>query len=134
MPELKPKAVLFGVAVDILGSFVIGIVAFVATAAGRPLTEEVTMQERFGTFGLALMVVAGLAQTGLGGFAAAQMARVQHVLHGVAVGFVSLFFGILITVLSGPGDPLPLWYEVATYVGVIPAAAAGGYIAANRNP
>jgi hypothetical protein len=86
MPELKPKAVLFGAAVDILGSIVISVVAFAATAGGRPLTEEVTMQERFGTFGLALMIVAGLAQTGLGGFAAAQMARVNYVLHGVAVG------------------------------------------------
>ena len=132
MTGLKWKAIVFGVAVDMLGSLVIGFVAYAATAAGQPLTEPVSMQERFGTIGLALLMVVGLAQTGLGGFAAAQMARAQFVRHGAAVGVVSLIFGLLLKLSSGPDDALPLWYDIASYLCVIPAAAFGGQLAEHR--
>jgi hypothetical protein len=136
MSGLKPKAIIFGVAVDILGSLAIAIVAFVATAAaGQSLTEPLNIQDRFGTIGLALMFLAGLAQTGLGGFAAAQMAKVHYVRHGAAVGVVSLIFGLLINFGLGstPEDALPLWYDVGSYVLVIPVAALGGYLASDQD-
>ena len=127
MTGLKLAAVAVGVAVDILGSVVIGIVAFVATADGQSLTEPIDMLGRFGTFGLALMLATGLAQTGVGAFVAARIAKVHYVRHGVAVGVVSLALAILSG--FGPDQGMPAWYDAGSYLGLLPASALGGYLA-----
>jgi hypothetical protein len=128
---LKLWAITVGIAVDICGSIIIGIVAFIATADGESLAGPLDMQERFGTFGLALMLVVGIAQTGLGAFVAGRMARVHYVRHGLAVGLFGLVFGVL----SGMGgnDGMPEWYDPISYVAVLPVSALGGYLAGVPN-
>jgi hypothetical protein len=127
MKGLKLAAVAVGVAVDILGSLVIGLVAFVATADGQSLTEPVDMLDRFGTFGLVLMLAVGTAQTGLGGFVAGRIAKVNYVRHGLAVGVCTLVFGMLSAL--GPDSGLPMWYVVSGFVATLPVSALGGYLA-----
>jgi len=127
MMGLKLAPIAVGVAVDVLGSLVIGIVAFISTADGQLVPEPVNMLERFGTFGLALMLAVGLAQTGLGAFVAGRLAKIHYVRHGLAVGVV----GLLLAILSGfgPDQGMPAWYEPISYLGVLPVSALGGYLA-----
>jgi hypothetical protein len=133
MTGLEIKPIVVGVLVDIVGSTVIGVVAFIATASVDSLSEPVDLAAQLGTFGLALLAVVGLAQTGLGGFVAAHMASLNHFWHGVAVGVISLIFAILVSQLDA-GYSMPMWYDLAGFLGVVPAAALGGYLAAPRKP
>ena len=127
MGGLKLWALAVGIAVDICGSIIIGIVAFIATSDGEEIVATIDMQQRFGTFGLALLLVVGLAQTGLGAFVAGRMARAHYVRHGLAVGVFGLVFGVL----SGMGgnDGMPEWYNPISYAAVLPVSALGGYLA-----
>jgi putative membrane protein (TIGR04086 family) len=69
--------------------------------------------------------------TAVGGFVAARMARTQPIQHGIAVGVGALLVWLLFQWVS-TGDALPGWYEMASFVSVVPAGALGGYLAAKR--
>ena len=125
---LKLWAVAVGIAVDIIGSIIIGIVGFIATADGEPITAPLDMEQRFGTFGLGLMLVVGLVQTGIGGFVAARLAKTNYIRHGLAVGIFGLAFGLL-SEMGGEPSGMPDWYAPISYAAVLPVSALGGYLA-----
>jgi len=120
------------VLVDTLGSFAVGVVYVLGVfgrqmAAGAPLSEE-----SLSTPQLIVLEILGLLLTAVGGFVAARMARTRHVQHGMAVGGGCLVVWLLLE-LIGAGDSLPLWYNIVSFVSVVPAGALGGY-AAGRWP
>jgi len=120
------------VLVDTLGSFAVGVVYVLGVfgrqmAAGAPLSEE-----SLSTPQLIVLEILGLLLTAVGGFVAARMARTRHVQHGMPVGGGCLVVWLLLE-LIGAGDSLPLWYNIVSFVSVVPAGALGGY-AAGRWP
>ena len=96
-------------------------------AEGAPLSEA-----SLSTPELIAAEILGLLLTAVGGFVAARMARTRHVQHGMPVGGGCLVVWLLLE-LIGAGDSLPLWYNIVSFVSVVPAGALGGY-AAGRWP
>ena len=67
--------------------------------------------------------------TSVGGFVAARMVMTRHVQHGVTVGAGALLVWLALEWVT-PRDTLPGgWYEMASFIGIVPAGALGGYVA-----
>jgi putative membrane protein (TIGR04086 family) len=131
MTKLKAWPMVAGILIDTLGSILAGVLYFISLfglpiARGTPPSDEV-----FGTPHLIVTGIVGLFLTAFGGFVAARMARNQHVQHGIAVGVGALLVWLLLGWVS-PSDTAPVWYETASFIGVIPAGALGGYVAKAR--
>jgi len=92
-------------------------------AEGAPLSEA-----SLSTPELIAAEILGLLLTAVGGFVAARIARTRHVQHGMAVGVGCLVIWLPLQ-LIGSGDSLPLWYDVVSFVGVVPVGALGGFAA-----
>jgi putative membrane protein (TIGR04086 family) len=128
MTKLKTWPIVVGILIDTLGSIGVGVLYFVGIfglqiARGAPASDE-----PFGTPHLIVTEIVGLFLTTVGGFAAARMARTRHIQHGIAVGFGALLVWLLVDWVS-PSDTLPVWYETASLIGVVPVGALGGYVA-----
>jgi hypothetical protein len=65
----------------------------------------------------------GFGGTVLGGYVAGRVARQSEILHGGIVGALGILMGLLFKAA------LPLWFNVVSFVGVLPFGMAGGYIA-----
>jgi putative membrane protein (TIGR04086 family) len=63
-----------------------------------------------------------------GGYVAGRMARTRSVTHGVCVGIGVLLVTLMIEALS-PDPTAPLWFNVVSFIGVVPAATMGGRLA-----
>ncbi len=130
MERVNFKAFLFGIAADIGGTFAASLIIFPLFAGDsfRPdmsaeeieaAMQAVTESSRF----LLASLVVGLAFTALGGYVAARVAKQDLYLNAGLVGVAGLLIGLL---FGGGG---PIWFNVAGYVLVIPAALYGGYLA-----
>lgn len=132
--KLSIKAIVFGTAVDVGGSFVVALVSVVAAGAilvaqGVPQDQlEARLQEDTG-FVISSLVI-GLAFSALGGFIAARVAKYRELAHGAATAVVAL--GLAVLTLAAAKTPPP-WYEVLSYVLILPATLFGAHVAKRRN-
>jgi hypothetical protein len=128
---VKVKAVLAGVATDILGSTLVGIVeavilVVVATHGGDASAAHVLQLKS--TFAAEFSGLIGTTFcTGLGGYVSVRVSRLNNLRNALMVGIISLVLGCLVA-LYGHGM-VPGWKIVAGAILTIPAAVAGGYFA-----
>jgi len=130
MSGLKLWPIVVGVLIDIGGSLGAGIV-YVGAVAAVQLARGVAIDEGTLTLDLPELVVTslvGLLFTATGGFVAAQMAKARYVQYGIAVGAGSICVALLGELAVG-SDDTPAWFNVLSYLTVIPAGALGGYLA-----
>ena len=125
--ELKLKAILFGVLTDTIGTLAIATVLIFAMAAAGLPADQITARMR-GLSGLMLMLIFGLGFTFIGGYVAGRTAGQSEILHGAVVAGTGLVLGLLFRETG-----LPLWYEIISFIAIIPIGMAGGYIARESN-
>jgi hypothetical protein len=128
---VKVKAVLAGVATDILGSTLVGIVEavilVVVAAHGGDASAAHVLQLK-STFEAEFSGLVGTTFcTGLGGYVSVRVSRLKNLRSALMVGVISLVLGCLVA-LYGHGMVLG-WKIVAGAILTIPAAVAGGYLA-----
>jgi hypothetical protein len=128
-PGLRAWPIVVGLLVDLVGSLFLGLgysIVKVGTniAAGGGAADQIVLTATeyliTAVFGL-LLVVAG-------GYVAGRMARVRPATHGLCVGIGLLLVTLIIEALS-PDPAAPLWFNVVSIVGVVPAATMGGRLA-----
>ncbi len=123
MRGLKFKAILFGFLVDTIGTLAIATVLIFAMA-GTGLSENEISSRMHGISGLLLMLIFGLGFTFVGGYVAGRTTGQAELLHGAVVAGIGLVLGLFLR-----EQGLPLWYEAVSFAAMIPAGAAGGYLA-----
>ena len=128
MRDLNVRAVLTGVTIDIVGTFIVGsifsgIVAF-ATGADTPESLGTVFD---GSVELQVISIAlGLALTLAGAYVAASMARGAERAHAFAVGVVSTVVGF--TIVFADPEAAPFWAEAVNLLLTIPVAYLAGEI------
>jgi hypothetical protein len=128
--KLKIKAIVIGSVIDIVGSLVFGAIFSIVMGVLHAMNgKDISSFERdfysnvpAMTFGL----IIGLLFTVLGGYCSARIAKENEKINAASVGVVGF-----ITCLPFIGS-LPLWYNAASLILVIPAAYLGGMIALFR--
>ncbi|HEX7043969.1 MAG TPA: hypothetical protein VF203_05085 [Burkholderiales bacterium] len=133
MERIDLKALLFGIVADVGVTFVASVLLFALFAHGLvypdmpPEEADAAMQALLsrGDFLLTSLVI-GLACSALGGYVAARTAGRDLYLHAGLVGLASLLLGLL------AGTRGPIWFNVAGFLLVLPAALYGGYLADRR--
>ncbi len=136
---LRPRAILLGVIVDSLATLVASLVLVSTLAArqgvgsdGEISDEALDSLASSPEFLLASLVV-GLACTSLGGFVGARRAGSSFARHGGWIGVGSALVALVLSVASGPdASPPPIWFELTSYLLVIPAGVLGGLLAGAR--
>ena len=124
--RINIKALMLGVLVDEGGSLTTGAILGVIT--GIVLASKGVQQNEIQTylhspFVLIPNLIIGLGFTVLGGFVAGRVSTSNEVLHGVIVGFITIFFGILFW------TTLPLWFKIIPFITNVPFGMLGGRIA-----
>lgn len=126
LSDVKFKAIIVGAVADNAGTlFVMTLLA--AALASTGLHEDEVMVRMRSTSGLLLGLIIGLGCTGLGGYVAGRMAKRDEVLHGALVAVIGL---IIALIFREGGDPA--WFDLAGFVGMLPAGMAGGRLARQR--
>lgn len=128
------KAVFLGFLADIaasmLFSVILGFIALAVLSAkgyqGDEL-ETMLMQLFSGAVYMLISIVIGLGFTVMGGYIAGRIAKTGEYFHAGAVGALGLILGLFFM------GQAPLWYNIAGFVLVIPAALLGGDMAKKRN-
>jgi hypothetical protein len=126
LSDIKIKAVIVGVIVDNAGTLLI-MTTLAAALVSTGLSEDAVMGRMKGTSGLLLGLIIGLSFTVLGGFFAGKIASGAEVLHGALVAVV----GMIMALIFREGGS-PLWFDIAGFVGMLPAGITGGYLAQKR--
>lgn len=133
---LRPGAILVGVLVDNLATFLTGplLIALFASELtpepGGELPEEALEPLlRSPEFLLASLVV-GLLCTVFGAYVGARRAGCFCIRHGAWIAVGSALSSLLIYAAAGPQDPRPpLWFDLVGFSLMIPAGALGGLLA-----
>lgn len=133
MTKLKTWPIVVGILIDALGSIGVGVLYFIGIFGWQIARGAPPSDEALSTPHLIVTEIVGLCLTAVGGFVAARMARTEHIQHGIAVGIGALLVWLLVERVS-PSESLPVWYETVSFVGVVPAGALGGYVAARGAP
>ena len=131
MKGTRLTAVMAGLFIDVAGSALAGVVGGLVIghlwrhSVDRSYEHWVALRfnfylEFFGFCGTTF-------STALGGYVAALLAPANPIANSLAVGVLSLFLGMALTILF-PGV-VPLWKAIAGASLTIPAALAGGYLA-----
>jgi hypothetical protein len=133
---LRPGAILIGVIVDTLATFVASALLIALFAAG--LAEEHGGELPEGAlepllaspeFLLASLVV-GLLCTVFAGYVGARRAASFCVRHGAWIAVGSAFYALFLYAVAGQEGPHPpLWFDLVGFTLMIPAGALGGLLA-----
>ena len=132
MAKLKPWPIVAGVVLDAMGSIVVGIFYVLAILSAQVAQSGQTVEDVLATQHLIVLEIIGLLLTATGGFLAGRLAGASHICHGIAVGIGGLLVWLPFA-LIGITDGFPAWYELASFIGMVPAGALGGYLAARVN-
>ena len=125
--DIKFKAVIVGAIVDNAGTLL--LMTFLAAAlVSTGLSEDEVMSRMKSTNGLLLGLIVGLSCTVMGGYFAGRIAGRAEILHGALVAVVGM---ILALVFRESGSPV--WFDIAGFVGMLPAGMAGGSLAQRRS-
>ena len=126
--DIKIKAVIVGAVVDNAGTLLL-MTTLAAALVSTGLTEDEVMSRMKSTSGLLLGLIIGLSCTVMGGYFAGWIAKRAEVLNGALVAVVGM---VLAQIFRESG--MPLWFEIAGVVCMLPAGMAGGYLAHKRRP
>ncbi len=132
MSRFDPRAIivamLISLALDVVGGVV--LIGAMGTGIEEGMTQaqvaeaiQVTLQSS--SF-LAASLAFGLITTGVGGFAAARLARGYPYFNALAIGVLGIVLGLWLS------DDLPAWFHALAYTLSIPAALLGGHLAKRR--
>jgi len=135
---LRWSCVVLGAVLDNVLSVLVGIPVMLGFAGAEAFGEDPEAAERAidraladPTFLLASFAV-GIAVTGFAAFWAARRAGTLHVRHGGWTAVASAALAVLFLLLSGgsAGPTPPWWYDGLALACMLPAGAAGGWLAA----
>ena len=126
---LRPWPIMVGLLVDLVGSLLLGVGYSIVkvgmdAGAGGDITDQITLT----TTDYMVTSVFGLLFVVAGGYVAGRMARVRPTAHGLCVGVAVLAVSIVIEVLA-PDSQAPMWFNIVSMIGVVPAATIGGRVA-----
>ncbi len=125
------KAILLGLAVDVVGTIVAGSVIAIgwgiALGAGGASPEAIDRFFRESSAFQWVGLATGLAFTGLGAYVAARIANRSEYRFALMLGLCSLAFGELVLSHMGGGD-YPEWARLVGNVLTLPVAFAGGHL------
>jgi hypothetical protein len=133
--NIRIKAVAAGLLTDIVGSTAVGFViaiyiVVIASKSGDASPEHLAALRN--NFYLKLIGLVGTTFfTGLGGYVAARMSKPNGIFNSIILGVICTLLGIALAV-SMPGIT-PIWKLLTGLILTIPAAWAGGKIAACPN-
>jgi hypothetical protein len=126
LSDIKLTAVIVGAVVDNAGTLLLmAVLAGALVSTG--LSEDEVMGRMKSTNGLLLGLIVGLSCTVLGGYFAGKIAGRAEVLHGALVAVA----GMVLSLIFREGS-IPLWFDIAGFVGMLPAGIAGGYLGQKR--
>ena len=133
---LRPGAILLGVLVDTLATFVSSALLIALFAAGLAGAYEGELPEgalepllTSPEFLLASLV-AGLLCTAFAAYVGAKRAACFCVRHGAWIAVGSAFYTLFVYAVAGPEGPHPpLWFDLVGFTLMIPAGALGGLLA-----
>jgi hypothetical protein len=111
--KLHLKAIFIGVFVDIALTAVASLVLFIV---GVESTSPA-----FYVWSLAL----GLVAVSGGGYATARSAWASKIFNTVLYGIIEILIGFAFAIFS---PSIPLWFHIASFVLVLPAALLGAYV------
>ena len=132
--RVELRALAAGVAADWLGTLLTAGLLGAAFGVG-PETPDSRIEELLAAPEFLITATAhGTFFTALGGYVAARLATADRLRHAVIVGLFSLLLAVLLA--TAPGDrPEPAWWvDAIGYLLAVPAALAGGWLAARRDP
>ncbi len=127
LSDIRFDAVLVGAIVDNLGTTA-AMLALMTALTSTGISDAEALERIKTLSGLILTLIVGLGWTMLGGYVAGRMAKRDELLHGALVAAV----GIVIALIFRE-EKVPLWFEIAGLVGMLPAGMAGGRQAKQRN-
>ena len=136
---LRPGAILLGVLVDNLATFVAGsllvslFAAQLARQHGGELPDEALEPLLASPGFLVASLSVGLLCTAFGAYVGARRAACFCVRHGAWIAVGSAIVGLLLYATAGQEGPRPpLWFDLAGFSLMIPAGAIGGLLAHYR--
>jgi hypothetical protein len=121
--DIKFKAVVVGAIVDNAGTMLF-MLLLAAALMSKGLSEDEVMNRMKSTSGLLLGLIVGLSCTVMGGYFAGRIAGRAEVLHGALVAAV----GMVVALIFREGG-VPVWFDIAGFVCMLPAGMTGGYLA-----
>jgi hypothetical protein len=130
--DLNLRAIVIGAGVGLGSSVLAGAILGIARAIllasqGLPLPKiEADLREGFGLLIVAL--VTGLGCSSAAGFVAARIAKRAELLHAGITGAIGVLIGVLVSA------DLPLWFNLASTLFVIPSSILGGYLPKRKYP
>ncbi len=127
---MVPKAIIAGLLIDIAGTVGFGTfigvgVAVIAGAGGNTSSEFFTALQA-NVYLKAVGLVEGTLFTGLGAFVTARMSGSEGIRNALAMGTLSLLFGIALAVIMP--DKTPGWLVIIGMIFTLPVAFIGGRI------
>ena len=133
---LRPGAILIGVAVDnvatfVASSFLVSLFAVQpARQHGAQLPDEALEQLLASPGFLLASLIVGLLCTVLGAYVGARRAACFYVRHGAWIAVGSAIVAVVLYAIPGQeGTRPPLWFDLVGFTLMIPAGAAGGLLA-----
>jgi hypothetical protein len=138
--RISIKGILLGFLTDLACSITIGLLIGLAMGLlavilqARSQGDAQAASELAHRIGISPLVLlggglVGLGCTALGGYVCGRVARQAPLLNAGLLGVLSIG---LTALMAGKGSPL--WFLIFSYVGVLPAALLGGWLASRTHP
>ena len=135
MNRISLKAILLATLVMVAIDFIIGLAMmfmFMRDAFEEGLTEEQVSEALLASTQSASFLFTGMIlgtlSTIVAGYVAARIAKTEPYINAGVVGLLGMALGALFV------EDSPLWFNVMSYLLILPAALLGGYLAARRVP
>lgn len=126
MNKISIKAVIIGAIVDnTMTFFIMNLLAAALLSTG--ITEDEFMARMKSTSGMLLGLILGPGCTVLGAYVAGRIAQRAERLHGALVAVAGMMVALIFRE-SG----IPVWFDIAGFVLMLPAGLGGGYLAEAR--
>ena len=126
LSDIRIDAVIVGAIVDNMTTMSV-MLLLMSGLASTGIPQEEAMNRMKSLSGMLLGLIIGLGCTMLGGYVAGRMAKKSELLHGALVAAIGMTLALLFQEKG-----LPLWYDIAGFLGMLPAGIAGGYLARQR--
>jgi len=124
------KAVVLGFLTDSGGSIVVGIAYGLVICIGlliKGVPPDKIVTHLHGPVIEIPSLFFGFGCTLLGGYVAGRIAKHSEILHGGLVGALGIPLGFLVC------GSLPLWVNIVTFAGLVPAGLLGGHLAKQKH-